>query len=43
MNIFEYISKALKEELNAILEEIPELILDLTQEEWDEYIKGDMS
>ena len=43
MDIFEYISKKLKEELDAFLEEIPELLLELNEIEWEQYFKGDIS
>ena len=34
MNIFEYMAKILKEELNKALEEMPMLMLDMDEDQW---------
>jgi len=37
MNYFEFLVKKIKEQLQAVFEEIPEFNLDLTEQEWDKY------
>ena len=39
MNIFEYIKKIMKDELNRVLEEMPVLMLDMDEDQWTKLLE----